>query len=389
MAIKKLSIGLIVAFGLAGAYIVKEGDTLWDISADKLQDPFAWPKIWSQNPQIENPHLIYPGDQVNTGGEDNTGTKETAPKGSPTRQASQKDNANLISGVQRATNRSLEDLDSEFKSKIQGLDLSKNPGFKYDELKASDSLKAPAKFHVLNSMLQSQAPRLVLPMNENRTFPSEVKVFPDEKMTGLMILRGTKLVVNLGTNDNIKLGDTLQIFPHQEQLVEVGSGASTKKYLPHLNAGTAVIDEITETSARVRVTNIKEPISYSQARAILHRPTKVVQVISYEEVSNAQVDNMARIIYRHTQGILIQNYDYIHIDRGIKEDYQVGDAVAIWNREESPDYSIPPRLIGQGIIVATEPNTATVLVLSQIDSSRNPELRDYVSITHKAIFELK
>lgn len=387
MAIKKISIGLAVAFGLAGAYIVKEGDTLWDISADKLQDPFAWPKIWSQNPQIEDPHLIYPGDQVNTGVEDDTPSsvsRTDAPK-----RASQKDNANLISGVQRATNRSVEDLDSDFKSKIQGLDLSKDPSFKFDELQASDSLKSPTPLYVLNPMLQSQAPRLVLPLNENRTFPSEVKVFPDEKTTGLMILRGTKLVVNLGTNDNIKLGDTLQIFPHQEQIVEVGTGPSRKGYLPHLNAGTAVIEEITETSARIRVTNIKEPISYNQARAILHRPTKNVHVLSYEEVSNAQVDNMARVIYRHTLGILIQNYDYIHIDRGIKEDYQVGDAVAIWNREESPDYSIPPRLIGQGIIVATEPNTATVMVLSQIDSSRNPELRDYVSITHKAIFELK
>jgi hypothetical protein len=50
-----------------GVYVVKKGDTLWDLSEEYFRDPFLWPTLWQRNQYITNPHWIYPGNPIRFG----------------------------------------------------------------------------------------------------------------------------------------------------------------------------------------------------------------------------------------------------------------------------------------------------------------------------------
>jgi LysM repeat protein len=60
---------LFPAILIASEYTIKQGDTLWDISEERMKDPFLWKKLWKANPHIKNPDLIFPGQKLNIPGE--------------------------------------------------------------------------------------------------------------------------------------------------------------------------------------------------------------------------------------------------------------------------------------------------------------------------------
>lgn len=45
-------------------HVVRSGDTLWDLSGSYYGDQYNWPRLWSYNAHVTNPHWIYPGDIV-------------------------------------------------------------------------------------------------------------------------------------------------------------------------------------------------------------------------------------------------------------------------------------------------------------------------------------
>lgn len=45
-------------------HIIKKGENLWKITEKYLNDPYKWVEIWKINPDVKDPHWIYPGRKV-------------------------------------------------------------------------------------------------------------------------------------------------------------------------------------------------------------------------------------------------------------------------------------------------------------------------------------
>ena len=58
------TLGMTSSSGTPEYYVVQEGDTLWEISSRFLGNAYYWPKLWSINEQVTNPHWIYPGNRI-------------------------------------------------------------------------------------------------------------------------------------------------------------------------------------------------------------------------------------------------------------------------------------------------------------------------------------
>lgn len=59
---KKAAVNVRLRAGAPSKYVVKKNDTLWDIAKMYLHQPWLWPELWYFNPQVKDPHLIFPGD---------------------------------------------------------------------------------------------------------------------------------------------------------------------------------------------------------------------------------------------------------------------------------------------------------------------------------------
>ena len=103
----------------------------------------------------------------------------------------------------------------------------------------------------------------------------------------------------------------------------------------------------------------------------------------YTKVKEAAYDSMAFIRYAMDPMLIIGAYAYVLIDKGAKQGYATGNAVAVWERDQI-DTTMPPRLLGQGIIARAAENEAAVLIREIYSNNRRIEMGHRVSVTHSA-----
>lgn len=389
---KCATICLGLSFLAASAYIVKEGDTLWDLSDEFLQDPFAWPDLWENNRHIQDPHWIYPGDSIYFGDTISADEQATSPSEkkqvqkvpyNPYPCASAMPDSNLPKGIEAVGCDERDTRKGNFETMLG--DLRKRDK-KQKKVIANDSYfytQRPMP-KIFNGYYQTLAPEVYMidSLKKDSRFFS---IKSGELKEPIVHIPENEVVVGIGrkSNANLKEGDIVEIFDAKVIEIPEVKGYGFEEIALLQLTGYAKITAIGDTLSRASIVQSFNSIKISQSKARLKGELSTINVSGYTPVKEAAINDMARIRYAIDPNLVISTYSYILIDKGQKQDYNSGDAVAIWKPDNS-DASIAPRLLGRGIIVRSDVDNSVVLIRELFSKGHPVELGQRVSITHKA-----
>ena len=367
---------------IASAYIVKEGDTLWDLSDEFLHDPFAWPDLWENNRHIQDPHWIYPGDSIYFGDSIREEQVLRTPGDKNPCQTAVSD-TNLPKGVSAVGCDNADARDGDFESMLGDL---RNRDKKKKKTKSVDSyyyLQHPAP-KIFNGYYQMNAP-IILTIDSLKKDSSFFTIRSGEKKEPLIHLPETEVVLGIGKKTSLKAkkGDLVEIFDARAIDVPAAKGKSFDKFALLRITGIAKITAVGDNYSRAQIVQGFREIRINQSKARLKKPLNTINVTGYTPVKEVHVDSMAVIRYSMDPMLIIGAYSYVLIDKGSAQGYNSGDAVAVWEKDAA-DPTLPPRLIGRGIIARAAVNESAVLIRELYSNNRRIEIGHKVSVTHSA-----
>ena len=385
--LKCASICLGISALLASAYVVKEGDTLWDLSDEFLKDPFAWPDLWENNRHIQDPHWIYPGDSIYLGDSIREESVLKTEKSKYPCNAAISDSALPKGKGYSVTNAGCDDGDqrnSDFEDMLGNLRDKDKKALKKPKVTDEYYYKKRPAPKIFNGYYQLHAPEIytIDSLKKDKRFFS---IRSGEKKEPLIHLPESEVVVGIGkkTDPSLKRGDLVEIIDAKSIEVPVAKGSSFERYALLRLSGYAKITAIGDTLSRAKIVTSFREIKINQSKAKLKKPLETVNVQGYTQVKEAKMDSLAMIRYSMDPMLIIGAFAYVLVDKGVNQGYSIGDAVAIWE-EDKTDASLPPRLIGRGIVARATNNESAVLIREIYSNSRRIEVGHRVSVTHRA-----
>jgi hypothetical protein len=369
--------------------VVKEGDTLWDLSDEYLHDPFAWPDLWENNRHIQDPHWIYPGDSIYLGDSIREEPVMQIPadkKKYPCKAAVADSNLPKGKGyqIQSVGCDENDERNGEFENMLGNLrDKDKKQKKKKQEADSYFYKKRPEP-KIFNGYYQILAPEIYT-LDSLKNDSNFISIRSGEKKEPILHIPEMEVVVGIGrkTNPNLKKGDLVEILDAKRIDVPGNAGKTFEHYALLKLSGVAKITAIGDTLSRAMVMQSFREIKINQSKARLKKPIAPINVNGYSDVPESNIDSMAQIRYAMDPMLIIGSYSYVLIDKGTEQGYGTGDAIAIWEPDRS-DASIAPRLLGRGIIARASQNEAAVLVREAYSNNRRIETGHRVSVTHKA-----
>ncbi|WP_225414187.1 LysM peptidoglycan-binding domain-containing protein [Stigmatella hybrida] len=310
-------------------HTVVGGDTLWDLSQQYLGSPWYWPKVWSYNPEIANPHWIYPGNRVRffPGGEEVPSRVETGV--GPVEEDEP---------IQAATEMSGEDLVSvsgKISYQPQGTTLAVTQAF-------------------VTQKEVDEAGRI-----ENSFSDAEMLSFPD------------KVYVRFKRKADAKVGDRYLVFRTVQQIDHPVTKKKKVGYLTELN-GTLKVLSVGDKFVTAQVQDTWNPIM----RTDLVGPygEKLTDRIAVKPNSKALKGYIVTALVPYLT--FTGEHSVMVVDKGSADGVEVGNVFTIVRQEDTvggtmlrpteKDKALPAEAIGQCLVTEVKERASNCLLTASL-----------------------
>jgi len=339
---------LILLISIGASYTVKDGDTLWDISSEFLQDPFKWNDIWSLNPDINDPNLIYPGHNINLVVNEN--------ESKPLAKKSQSDNG--VKQILKKRNT------LDFDSKMQGF-----PNYQrdteYNRLNSRETrTNVSSNPKQLNQEIITRGPFFKRPIEKKKFFKNQLEI-QFKETSGEILTIMDEFEIHEGEAEGIKLNSLYQVY---------SIGKKYKTFASKEVLGNSI--EIKGIAKVIRIYPAKSVLVLKKCFGKITRDEKLspyhpqapLTVNGYKTHKNNAVK--AQIVYISNKQISIRPYSYIIVDGGATVGFRIGDGVVLFDRIKK--LNLPAKqALGSGIVVRNKANFATILIRSVLPGPLN------------------
>ncbi len=301
----------------ARTYVIKKGDTLWGISQRFLKDPYYWPNLWSNNPFIANPHLIYPGQKVRI----YDGRIEIVPE--------------VVRRQQPA------------EQSAPAAPVKETPPPEPVEEVTIRTMDTAAGFISLGQL--DNAGRIV-----------------DATDDRLMMAAGDTVFCQMKNLDKVAVGDVFSLVEIGKEITHPVTGKPFGRLVDEV--GTVEIVAINEQVATGRILSASREIHRSHLLVPFVPPQREISL-------KKSVRPAGGVIVAAKEGkIGLGQNDIVYIDLGSNQGIAKGNMLYVTRERHPSEYAVmptelklPDMLLGSLLILETTPDTATALILKAVE----------------------
>jgi hypothetical protein len=339
-------------------YTIKPGDTLWDLSGRFLNNPWYWPKIWSYNPEITNPHWIYPGNILKFYPAAEEGPTRVEPIGPGTPVAS-------TVGDEAAAPAEEETVEA--------------PVAELEDFSKAD-MKSPASTDVTDAVAVAGPYKIGFVPQRARLARHDTFVTPKELAESgtiraaaeekLMLANLDRAYANFERPTDVKVGETYVVYKTDRAISHPAKRGEVIGY-QSVVLGAAKVVAVEEKAATLQIVQSFEPIE----RGALLGPWTQKFLRPVERRSNKQA-LVGQIVGAQVEVVSqIGEHHVVFVDRGEKDGVEEGNSFVVL-RSGDPygtnphkghwDDSLPIEAVGELLVVDVKEHASTALVTKSL-----------------------